>query len=92
MQESQATYVTVPSGGTTAINIEQVRTQVVRICRQIWSKQKSESPPHSISAVINTLRNENLLPSHQANMMLTLCNLRNAYVYEGIEMGHREMT
>ena len=32
-----------------------------------------------------------MLPSHQANMMLTLCNLRNVYVYENVSMGRKEM-
>ncbi len=73
-------------------DIEKLRTQVVHICHQIWSDLKPETPPHSISVVINTLKNDDLLPSHQANMMLTLCNLRNAYVYESIELGIRETT
>ena len=45
-----------------------------------------------MSALINTLRKEELLPKHQANMMLTLSNLRNVYVYDQVEMGHNEVS
>jgi hypothetical protein len=90
LRESPTVYMGVSPKAE--LDIEKIRTQVVRICRQVWSDKKSEAPPHSISVVINSLRNENLLPSHQANMMLTLCNLRNAYVYENMELGSRETT
>ncbi len=73
------------------INIEDIRTQIVRICRRLWDENMKENPPHGISVVINTLKNEYVLPSHQANMMLTICNLRNVYVYENFELGQREV-
>lgn len=90
LRESPTVYMGVSPKAE--LDIEKIRTQVVRICRQVWSDKKSGAPPHSISVVINSLRNENLLPSHQANMMLTLCNLRNAYIYESVELGNRETT
>jgi hypothetical protein len=71
-------------------DVEKCRTDVVRICVQVWRKTKSQDPPRSISQLINQLRNENLLPSHPANMMLTLCGLRNVYVYEGLEFTEKE--
>ena len=72
------------------IDIENLRTRIVRMCHEIWQAQKKENPPRSISAVINILKDEGLLPKHQANMMLTLCHLRNVYVYDGIEIGPSE--
>lgn len=76
---------------TQPIDIENIRTQIVRICHRLWDSNKKESPPRNISVIINTLRSDNLLPSHQANMMLTVCNLRNVYVYENMELGQREL-
>ena len=49
-----------------------------------------EESPHNISKIINKLRDKDHIPSHQANMMLTICNLRNFYVYDGLELGKRE--
>jgi hypothetical protein len=72
-------------------DIEKCRTEVVRICNELWRAKKSDGPPRSISQLINTLRNDGLLPSHPANMMLTLCGLRNVYVYEGLEFSEREV-
>lgn len=92
-QESATTHVmSSQSPPYQPINIEDLRTQIVRICRRIWDENKKENPPQSISAVITTLRNESILPSHQANMMQTICGLRNLYVYENMELGQREMT
>ena len=73
------------------LNIERMRTQIVRICHAIWNQHSEETPPRSISALINQLKNEQLLPAHQANLMLTVCNLRNVYVYENVPMGPREL-
>lgn len=63
------------------IDLEKRRNEVVRICHALWRSAKGVPPPRSISKVICQLREEGHLPGHQANMMLTLCNLRNVYVY-----------
>jgi len=89
VRESSVAYRATPTAKE--IDIEHTRTQIVQICRQVWAKRKPETPPHSISVLINTLKGDNLLPSHQANMMLTLCNLRNVYVYGDVAMGRREV-
>lgn len=77
---------------TTVLDIEQARTEVVGMCQSLWKENSPDAPPHSISVLINMLKNEDILPSHPANMMLTLCNLRNVHVYEGLPLGQREMT
>jgi hypothetical protein len=72
------------------MDIEKVRTEIVRICIQLWQQTQSEPRPRSVSLMINMLRNAGVLPAHQANMMLTLCNLRNVHTYEGLELGAPE--
>jgi len=71
--------------------IEGLRSGIVKICRQIWSKNKSEEPPRSVSKMINILKEDGLVPFLQASMMLTICSLRNAYLYENAKMSQKEM-
>jgi hypothetical protein len=74
------------------MDIERARTAVVRVCRTLWQEKKIGEPPRSLAMLINQLRNEGILPNHEANMMLTLCNLRNVHVYEGLELQARELS
>ena len=90
LKEPAASYEVYDSLSDSQIDIEKMRTKIVRMCHELWQNEKGVDAPRSISRVINILKDENLLPWHQANMMLTLCNLRNVYVYEGLEMGHSE--
>ena len=73
------------------IDIERARTEVVRICNDIWSGVTGRTPPPGISKKVLDLRNEGYIPRHQANMMLTICNLRNLFVYENLRIGQNEM-
>ena len=73
------------------IDIERARTQVVRICNDIWNGVTGRTPPPAISKNICDLRNEGYIPRHQANMMLTISNLRNLFVYENLRIGQNEM-
>lgn len=93
IKEAHANYIiTSTPTNQVLIDIEHIRTEVVRICYQLWKKQKLAEPPRSISYLINEMREEKLLPTHIANMMLTICGLRNVHVYENIMMGKRENT
>lgn len=74
----------------TDIDVEKARTEIVRMCRILWDRSCVEQPPRSVAAVIVKLRNDDQLPNHIANMMMTVCNLRNVYVYEGMCLGARE--
>ncbi len=65
---------------------------MVRICRTIWGQKKADAPPRAISAMIGALKSEDFLPTHIANMMFTVCGLRNVYVYEAIELGAKEVS
>lgn len=74
-----------------SIDIEKARTQVVRICRDLWAKHQGSEPPRGLAAMIAELRNADILPTHIANMMLTLAGLRNVHVYEGISLDSRAL-
>lgn len=73
------------------LDIEHIRTRIVRMCHHLWYNHRKAPAPYSISKIINTLREDNTIPSHQANMMLTICGLRNAFVYESLSFGPNEM-
>ena len=73
------------------IDIEKIRTQIVHICQEVSKQVKLDSPlPRGIAGIINVLKDEKLVPRHQANMMLTLCGLRNVYVWDGVRLGPHE--
>jgi len=72
------------------IDIEHLRNEVVRICLQMWPVGSRNPRPRSISKVINILREEGTIPRHQANMMLTICGLRNVYLWDSVPMGSDE--
>jgi hypothetical protein len=74
------------------LDIEAARTEIVRVCRRIWQQSKKGDPPRSLSILINQLRRgrDGALPTHQANMMLTICGLRNAHVYEDLALSGEE--
>lgn len=82
--------VQVKTTTVSAPDVEKVRTDLVRICRAIWQRTQLTEQPRSISVVINQLRSSGALPQHQANLMLTLCGLRNVHVYEEMPLGAHE--
>lgn len=89
VREPTSTYDT--SAPSDVVDVEKLRTQVVRICWDLWDRNEPRRTQLGISKLINTLRDKELLPRHQANMMLTLCGIRNLHVYERLEMGEREI-
>lgn len=90
VRESTVNYYPIRSSEDLA-QIEGLRSGIVRICRQIWLKNKSEEAPRSISKMINILREDGFIPSLQASMMLTICSLRNVCLYEDVKMSPKEM-
>ena len=74
------------------LDVEKIRTTIVHICKSLWQETKTEEWPRSLAVVINQLRRDGVVPNHQANLMLTLSNLRNVHVYEDIELGASEMS
>jgi hypothetical protein len=75
----------------TPLDVEKIRTGIVHICKTVWRETQTEEAPRSIAAIIIQLRTSSAIPNHQANMMLTLCNLRNSHVYEDYPLGPHEM-
>jgi len=91
IEESRAIYESHLKIASSDFDIERVRTEIVRICLSLWRSEIKEIPPRSISQLINSLKEKDILPRHQANMMLTLCGLRNIFVYDQINLGKREL-
>ena len=88
--DHSATTATEDSSSQEPIDIEKIRTEVVQMCLSAWRNVHREPPPRSVSKLVCQLRDEGHLPGHMANMILTLCNLRNIYVYENMPLGTNE--
>ena len=78
------------SGG--APGIEEAWRYVDRFCRAVWMRHLEDEPPSSLADIITTLRDEELIPAHEANMMHTIRSLRNMVVHENPEFGAQETT
>lgn len=81
-----------PPKANPSIDIERARTEVVRVCRDLWAKHQNSDAPRGLAALIVELRNGDVLPAHIANMMLTLAGLRNVHVYENFALEERALT
>lgn len=75
---------------TIPLDFREMRSRIIRFCRGLWKAKKKVEPRLSVTPLISALRDERLLPAHQANMMLTICGLRNVLEYEDVAFGHRE--
>ena len=49
-------------------------------------------PPASLAEAITVLRDEELVPAHEAGMMHTIRTLRNLLVHEDVAFGDHEST
>ncbi|MHC4415590.1 MAG: DUF4145 domain-containing protein [Planctomycetota bacterium] len=76
----------------TAVGIEEAWRYVDRFCRALWVKHLEGDAPASLAEAITALRDEELLPVHEANMMHTIRSLRNLLVHENIDFGDHETT
>ena len=74
------------------LTIEQAWRYVDRFCRALWFKHLEDEPPQSLADLITTLRDEQLIPVHEANMMHTIRSLRNMVVHENPGFGDHETT
>ncbi len=72
--------------------IEEAWRYIDRFCRALWARHMNGEPPASLAESITTLRDEELLPVHQANMMHTIRSLRNLVVHENLDFGDHERT
>ena len=73
-----------------ALGIEGAWRYVDRFCRALWVKHLKSEPPTSLAELITTLRDRELLPAHEANMMHTIRALRNLVVHENLDFGDHE--
>ncbi len=73
-----------------ALGIEEAWRYVDRFCRALWVKHLDAQPPMSLAESITTLRDRELLPAHEANMMHTIRALRNLVVHENLDFGEHE--
>ncbi len=73
-----------------ALGIEEAWRYVDRFCRALWVKHLDAEPPISLAESITTLRDRELLPAHEANMMHTIRALRNLVVHENLDFGEHE--
>ncbi len=74
------------------LSIEEAWRYIDRFCRALWARHMNGEPPASLAESITTLRDEQLLPVHQANMMHTIRTLRNLVVHENLDFGDHERT
>ncbi len=74
------------------LGIEQAWRYVDRFCRALWNKRMHGEQPASLAELITTLRDEQVLPAHEANMMHTIRSLRNMLVHENVRFGEHENT
>ena len=76
----------------TGIGIEGSWRYVDRFCRAVWNKHLQDEMPSSLADIITTLRDEELVPAHEANMMHTIRSLRNMVVHENPDFSEHETT
>jgi hypothetical protein len=74
------------------LTIEEAWRYVDRFCRGLWNKELKTETPSSLADIITTLRDEELVPAHEANMMHTIRSLRNMVVHENPGFGALENT
>lgn len=74
------------------VTIEQAWRYVDRLCRGLWSRHLSGEAPSSLAELVTALRDDEILPQHEANMMHTIRSLRNFVVHENVDFGAHETT
>ncbi len=72
------------------LGIEDAWRYVDRFCRALWVKHMETQPPASLAEAITVLRDEELVPAHEAGMMHTIRTLRNLLVHEVFVFGDHE--
>jgi hypothetical protein len=82
-----------PRTEATGVSVEEAWRGVDRVARAIWAAHYSEvAPPESLADLVTSLRDEEIVPTNEANMMHTIRSLRNLVVHESLEAGEHETT
>ena len=71
-------------------DIEEAWRYVDRFSRALWVKHTQTDPPGSLAELIIALRERDLVPVHQTNMMHTIRTMRNQVVHENVDFGEHE--
>lgn len=82
--------VKAPAPAPSDLGIEDAWRYVDRFCRALWNKRVGDESPSSLAEAITALRDEEILPAHEANMMHTIRSLRNMVVHEDVDFGEHE--
>lgn len=82
--------VKAPAPAPSDLGIEDAWRYVDRFCRAMWNKHVGDESPSSLAEAITALRDEELVPAHEANMMHTIRSLRNMVVHEDVDFGEHE--
>lgn len=72
------------------LGIEDAWRFVDRFCKALWVKHLKDDPPVSLAECITALRDQELVPAHEANMMHNIRSLRNMLVHENVNFGGHE--
>jgi len=81
-----------PASASANLSIEDAWRYVDRFCRALWVKRLKSEPPQSLAEAITSLREKELIPTHEAGMMHTIRALRNHVVHENLDFGAYEIT
>ncbi len=81
-----------PASKSADLSIEEAWRYVDRFCRAFWMEKLKEEPPQSLAQMITQLRDQELIPAHEAGMMHTIRAMRNHVVHENLEFGEYELT
>ncbi len=73
-----------------SLGIEEAWRYVDRFCRALWNRRMKGEQPASLAEIITVLRDEGLLPAHEASMMHNIRSLRNMLVHENVRFGEDE--
>lgn len=73
------------------VNLYEVRRKILSACQNLWKTKFNQTPSASLPAMVNELKQYEIIPPHQANMMLTLNGLRNSFEHDGLELGEEEV-
>ncbi len=81
-----------PPSAPANLGIEQAWRYVDRFSRALWNKRMRGEQPGSLAEIITILRDEQVLPAHEASMMHNIRSLRNMLVHENVRFGADEDT
>lgn len=73
------------------VNLYEVRKKIMAVCKDLWIINFNNTPPSTLPALVNPLKHNEIIPPHQANMMLTLNGLRNSFDHDGLVLGEEEI-